>query len=88
MQIDLKGINRAVLHGEVADPSALAKVPGVKIVAGTKLFTVNLPFIDSQMLEEWDGRGLQYNFEQEKMNWGDILINSLPWCSSFFSGYS
>jgi cell division protease FtsH len=79
MQIDLKGINRAVLHGEVADPSAIAKIPGVKIVQGTKLFSVNLPFIDSQMLKEWDGRGLQYSFESEKMNWGDIVINSLPW---------
>lgn len=79
MQIDLKGINRAVLHGEVTDPSALAKIPGVKIVPGTKLFSVNLPFIDSQMLKDWDGRGLQYSFEPEKMNWGDILINSVPW---------
>jgi ATP-dependent metalloprotease FtsH len=79
MQIDLKGTNRAILHGEVADPSALAKMPGVKIIAGTKLFSVNLPFIDSQMLKDWDGRGLQYSFEPEKMNWGDILINSVPW---------
>jgi len=79
MQIDLKGINRATLHGEVVDPASLAKVPGIKIVQGTKLFTVNLPFIDSEMLKDWDSHGLQYTFEPEKMNWGDIVINSLPW---------
>ena len=78
-RIDLKGINRALLHGEVADPGAFSKVPGIKFVPGTKLFNVNLPFIDSETLKEWDSRGLQYSFEQDKLNWGDILINSLPW---------
>ena len=80
-RIDLKGINRAVLHGELSDPGAFSKVPGVKTVpgSGTKLFNVNLPFIDSETLKEWDSRGLQYSFEQDKLNWGDILINSLPW---------
>mgnify|MGYP001581834865 CR=1 FL=1 len=78
-RIDLKGINRAILHGEVADPGAFSKVPGIKFVPGTKLFNVNLPFIDSETLKEWDSRGLQYSFEQDKLNWGDILINSLPW---------
>jgi cell division protease FtsH len=80
-RIDLKGINHAVLHGELADPGAFSKVPGIKTVPGgaTKLFNVNLPFIDSETLKQWDSRGLQYSFEQDKLNWGDILINSLPW---------
>ena len=88
--MDLKGINRAVFHGEVADAAAFSKVPGIKTVpgSGTKLFTVNLPFIDSDMLKEWDSHGLQYSFEQEKMNWGDILINCLPWLLMFYSGCS
>ena len=77
--VDLKGINRAVLHGEVADPGAFSKVSGIKFVPGTKLFSVILPFIDTETLKEWDSRGLQYSFEQDKLNWGDILINSIPW---------
>jgi cell division protease FtsH len=78
-RIELKGINRAVLHGEVADPSALAKISGVKAIPGGKYFNVNLPFVDSDMLKEWDARGIPYSFEQDKLNWGDILLNSLPW---------
>jgi cell division protease FtsH len=78
-RIDLKGINRAVLHGEVADPSAFVKVPGIRAVPGGKLFNVNLPFLDSEMLKEWDSRGFSYSFEQDKLNWGDILLNTLPW---------
>jgi len=79
--VDLKGINRATFHGEVVDPTSFSKVSGIKNASGsaTKLFSVNLPFIDTDMLKEWDKRGLQYTFEQDKLNWGDILINSLPW---------
>ena len=39
---------------------------------------VNLPFVDSEMLASWEKAGLQYTFEQEKMNWGDIMISILP----------
>jgi cell division protease FtsH len=78
-RIDLKGINHAVLHGEVADPAALSKISGIKAIPGGKYFNVNLPFIDSETIKEWDARGFPYSFEQDKLNWGDILINSLPW---------
>jgi cell division protease FtsH len=79
MEITLKGINRAVLHGEVSDASSLTKVIGNKGLPAVKLFMVNLPYLDSPMLKEWDGRGIQYTFEQEKMNWGDLAWNTLPW---------
>ena len=79
MEIFLKGTNRAVLRGEVADPGALAKVVPQKQIAGVKLFTVILPFLESSMLKEWDSRALQYSFVPEKMNWGDLALSSLPW---------
>jgi cell division protease FtsH len=31
------------------------------------------------MLLEWNKRGFGYTFEQEKMNWTDVLISILPW---------
>jgi cell division protease FtsH len=31
------------------------------------------------MLKKWDESGFNYTFEQEKMNWGDVLIGILPW---------
>jgi len=78
MQIEQKPGNRAVLHGEVADRAVFSKISGVKIAA-TNSFVTNLPFVDSDMLKEWDSKGLSYSFVSEKMNWGDILLNSLPW---------
>ncbi|MDD5673934.1 MAG: ATP-dependent zinc metalloprotease FtsH [Chitinivibrionales bacterium] len=74
-----KPLGRAILQGEVANPSVFGEIQGAKIAPGTKSFSVNLPFVDSAMLAEWDKAGFQYYFETEKMNWGDILINLLPW---------
>ncbi|NLL13785.1 MAG: ATP-dependent zinc metalloprotease FtsH [Fibrobacter sp.] len=75
-----KGLNRAVFYGEVEDPSSLLKIETLKKnVPINKNFVVNLPFVDSEMLASWEKAGLQYTFEQEKMNWGDIMISILPW---------
>ncbi len=79
MEVVLKGINRASLHGEVADAASLTKVLGSKNQPAVKMFTVILPYIDSPMLKEWDARGVQYTFVPEKMNWGDLAWNTLPW---------
>ena len=79
MEVVLKGINRAVLHGELSDASSLTKVLGSKNQPPVKLFSVNLPYLDSPMLKEWDSRGVQYTFVPEKMNWGDLAWNTLPW---------
>jgi len=62
LEIDLKGINRAVAHGEVADASALPKIVPQKQLTGAKAFTVILPFLDSSMLKEWDSHNIQYSF--------------------------
>ncbi len=77
MDILQKATNHAVAHGEVKDQSVFARI-GVSNAMKTKLFEVNLPFLDSGMLADWSKRGIQYNFEQEKMNWGDIFWSILP----------
>jgi cell division protease FtsH len=80
MDVIQKGLNRAVAHGAVRDAAAFSKIPSLKNPGNAaRNFTVNLPFVDSSMLAEWSRRGIQYNFEQEKMNWGEILMNVLPW---------
>jgi cell division protease FtsH len=79
MEITLKGLNHAVAHGEVSDPELLVKILSIKNVTPTKLFTVILPFIDSSTIKEWDGKGIQYAFVPEKMNWADLALNTLPW---------
>ncbi|MBD3391962.1 MAG: ATP-dependent zinc metalloprotease FtsH [Chitinivibrionales bacterium] len=79
-----KGLNRAELHGEVADAGSLDQLPGMKQASPNRTFTVNLPFVDSDMLARWDSLGIQYTFEPEKMNWGDIFISLLPWMLMIF----
>ena len=74
-----KGTGRAVVHGEVKDAAVLAKMFSGKNPMSTKYFAVNLPFVDSAMLDNWNKHGFSYSFEQEKMNWGDVLISVLPW---------
>jgi cell division protease FtsH len=74
-----KGLNRAVFHGEFSDPTALSKVASAKSVAPSKYFIVNLPYVDSGMLSQWNQHGIQYTFEQEKMNFGDVALSILPW---------
>jgi cell division protease FtsH len=73
-----KSDESAVLHGEVKDPSMLGKLVPASKGSATKNFEVNLPLIDTPMLNQWDKRGFQYEFEQEKMNWGQILIGAWP----------
>jgi len=79
MNVIQKGLNRAAVHGEVKEAAAFGRIPSLKNAGNAAHFTVNLPFIDSVMLAEWNKRGIQYDFEQEKMNWGEILMNVLPW---------
>ncbi|UCE20525.1 MAG: ATP-dependent zinc metalloprotease FtsH [Gemmatimonadota bacterium] len=42
-------------------------------------FKVILPFIDSDMIKEWDEKGLEYNFKAKPSNWMGILFGVLPW---------
>ena len=79
LEVDLKGINRAVAHGEVADASALPKIVPQKQLTGARTFTVILPFLDSSMLKEWDSHNIQYSFLPEKFNWGDMIWSNLFW---------
>lgn len=75
-----KGINRAVFYGEVENPASLSKIGSLKKNTPlNKNFVVNLPFVDSDMISSWEKAGFQYTFEQEKMNWGDVVISILPW---------
>lgn len=74
-----KGIDRAQFIGEVQDPKTLMELPSLRDEQPAKKFLVNLPYIDSAVLEAWDKKGFEYSFEQEKLDWGDILISALPW---------
>lgn len=79
-----KGLNRAEFHGELQDPASINKIQSLRNTAPSKYFVVNLPFVDSDIIAQWQKAGFNYTFEQEKMNWGDFLINVLPWLLFIF----
>jgi cell division protease FtsH len=89
-----KNNGQASLRGQVSDPAALvaalAEIPGARAATGgnaaTGHFTVNLPFIDSKMIEEWDAAGFVYTFEQEK-TWVNALLQLALVVMIFFFFY-
>jgi len=74
-----KGLGKAQFIGEVDDPAALVKIKSLRTVSPGKTFIVTLPYIDGAMLAQWDKAGFEYTFEQEKLDWTDVLISMLPW---------
>jgi cell division protease FtsH len=77
------GLFKTVFIGEVQDKNQLQKIASLKNKTPEKKFSVNLPYVDSEMLAEWKKAGFNYTFEQDKLNWGDFLINILPWILFF-----
>lgn len=79
-----KGLTRAELHGKVNDPHALDRILGLKNRSSGQNFYVNLPFVDSKMLAEWDSLGIKYTFEEETVKFLDMLLSSpLIWTILF-----
>ncbi|MBO8131180.1 MAG: ATP-dependent metallopeptidase FtsH/Yme1/Tma family protein [Candidatus Marinimicrobia bacterium] len=64
------------LHGKLKSEKEM--VIGNKPVK-VERFVVTLPFIDSDMLKEWDEAGLKYNFKKKPVRWTGYLLNILPW---------
>jgi len=74
-----KGLTRAVLHGEVADAASLEALGVQRQLAASKLFAVNLPFIDSEMLKRWSDKNFVYTFDVERLDWTEFMLGTLPW---------
>jgi hypothetical protein len=41
-------------------------------------FLVNLRFVDSDILKEWDEAGIKYDFKERNTKWTNFLVNVLP----------
>ncbi|HNC49603.1 MAG TPA: ATP-dependent zinc metalloprotease FtsH, partial [bacterium] len=42
-------------------------------------FRINLPFVDSKMLDEWKQRGVDVEFMKRGTDFGTIILQMLPW---------
>ncbi|MDP6533435.1 MAG: ATP-dependent zinc metalloprotease FtsH [Candidatus Marinimicrobia bacterium] len=42
-------------------------------------FEVILPFVDKEVMAEWDGFGVEYTFKEKSIDWTGYFLNILPW---------
>lgn len=44
-----------------------------------KKFYVELPVIDSEVVNKWEEQNIQYDYKEASKNWTDYIISFLPW---------
>ena len=42
-------------------------------------FEVILPFVDKEVMAEWDGFSIEYTFKEKTIDWTGYFLNMLPW---------
>ncbi len=63
-------------HGELREPRMVRS--GNKESRFQK-FVVTLPVLDSEVVKEWNERGVQFSIQKEDNAWVSALISALPW---------
>ena len=66
-----------ILHGTLMTPQTIVKEYGV--LNDVNNVYVKLPFIDREVLEDWDEYNLRYSFKEKTIDWSGYLLNFLPW---------
>lgn len=66
-----------ILHGTLMTPQTIVKEFGV--LNDVNNVYVKLPFIDREVLEDWDEYNLRYSFKEKTIDWSGYLLNFLPW---------
>lgn len=78
-------------HGELFTPITIARPSrktgqsdSTQIVVESK-FKVILPtgYVDQEVLSQWDGVGLKYNFQEKTLDWVGYLVQLSPWILIF-----
>ena len=65
-------------HGELLNPTTLINKNGAEFTERT-LFVVYLPADYTDQIKIWDDKGIEYNFEGEKIDWTNWLLGFAPW---------
>jgi len=66
-----------VFHGELNEPQTIINARGIG--RSVKKFRLKLPFIDREIMTEWDQSGVDYSFKQKSIDWTGYMLNMLPW---------
>jgi len=78
-------------HGELYTPITISRPSrqtgqsdSTRIVVESK-FKVILPtgYVDQEVLSQWDGVGLKYNFQEKTLDWVGYLVQLSPWILIF-----
>ncbi len=66
-----------VFHGDLTEPQTIINARGIG--KSVKRFRLKLPFIDREVMTEWDQSGVDYSFKQKSIDWTGYMLNMLPW---------
>ncbi|MFC1581488.1 ATP-dependent zinc metalloprotease FtsH [Candidatus Neomarinimicrobiota bacterium] len=76
-QISGASIIENIFHGELSTPQTIVTNYGT--FEDVRRIYLTLPFIDREILEEWDKYNLNYSFKEKTVDWTGYLLNMLPW---------
>ncbi len=66
-----------VFHGELSEPRMILNSGG--ITREVVNFRLKLPFVDREVMNEWDRYDVDYTFKQKSADWTGYFLNFLPW---------
>ncbi len=76
-QIQSAEIIENVFYGEFATPQSIQS--DVTVLENVTKFHVNIPFVDKDVMTEWDTYGVIYSFKAKSIDWTGYFLNMLPW---------
>ena len=66
-----------IFHGELSEQQVIINSAGVS--QNIVKFRLKLPFIDREVMNEWDKYNVDYTFRQKSVDWTGYFLNFLPW---------
>ena len=66
-----------VFHGELSEPQTVSSSRGLN--NNVVKFRLKLPFVDRDVMNEWDKYDVDYSFKQKSIDWTGYMLNMLPW---------
>ena len=66
-----------VFHGELSETRMILNSGGISQEVVN--FRLKLPFVDREVMNEWDKYDVDYTFKQKSVDWTGYFLNFLPW---------
>ena len=66
-----------VFTGDLETPQTI--ISDIGPIENVTKFKVIIPFIDREIMSEWNNYGIEYSFKQQSIDWTGYFLNMLPW---------